>query len=174
MMKSDQDILDLIGEPSAAENAIDTISPNELARLLGISPRAVRNLAADGILERAGKGDFRAAESVQAYVRYREALARKKRSDGQNLKAAAEVRLKAAQADAAEMKAAAMRGELLNARDVEAAWAAILRDVRAGMLAVPGRVQQTLPHLTAHDLQTFDREIRDALAEMSGESAHDH
>ncbi len=68
-------------------------------------------------------------------------------------------RLAAAQANLAEIKAAKMRGELVEAAAVEAEWAGVLRTVRAGMLAVPSRVAARLPHLTAHDLAEIDAEI---------------
>jgi phage terminase Nu1 subunit (DNA packaging protein) len=61
-------------------------------------------------------------------------------------------RLARAQADLAELKAAKQRGSLLDAEAVENEWSGILRTVRAGMLAVPSRVAQRLPHLTAHDV----------------------
>jgi phage terminase Nu1 subunit (DNA packaging protein) len=53
-------------------------------------------------------------------------------------------RLAAAQADIAETKAAKLRGSLVEAAEVEAAWSGVLRTVRAGMLAVPSRVRATL------------------------------
>jgi phage terminase Nu1 subunit (DNA packaging protein) len=53
-------------------------------------------------------------------------------------------RLAAAQADVAEIKAAKLRGSLVEAAEVEAAWSGVLRTVRAGMLAVPSRVSQRL------------------------------
>ena len=65
-------------------------------------------------------------------------------------------RLAAAQADVAEIKAAKLRGSLVEAAAVEAAWSGVLRTVRAGMLAVPSRVSQRLPHLTAHDVAEID------------------
>jgi phage terminase Nu1 subunit (DNA packaging protein) len=37
------------------------------------------------------------------------------------------------------------------------------------MLAVPSRVSQRLPHLSAHDVGKIDREFRDALAEVGGD-----
>jgi len=52
---------------------------------------------------------------------------------------------------------------LVKSSEVERAWAAVLRDVRAAMLAVPSRCGATLPHLTAHDIAELDREIRNAL-----------
>jgi phage terminase Nu1 subunit (DNA packaging protein) len=38
--------------------------------------------------------------------------------------------------------------------------------VRAGMLAVPSRCAQRLPHLSAHDVAEIDREVRDVLIEI--------
>ena len=75
-------------------------------------------------------------------------------------------RLAHAQADLAEIKAARQRGSLLEAEAVEREWSDVLRTVRAGMLAVPSRVAQRLPHLTAHDVSEIDAEIRTVLAEI--------
>lgn len=77
-------------------------------------------------------------------------------------------RLAAAQADLAELKAARLRGELVEASAVEAEWSAILRTVRAGMLAVPSRVAARLPHLSRADVAEIDAEIRAALVEIGG------
>jgi hypothetical protein len=75
----------------------------------------------------------------------------------------AKARLLAAQADLAETKAKAARGELLDAAEVEAEWSGVLRTVRAGMLAVPSRAAARLPHLSAHDLSEIDTEVRAVL-----------
>lgn len=76
-------------------------------------------------------------------------------------------RLAAAQADITETKAAKLRGSLVEAAEVEAEWSSVLRTVRAGMLAVPSRVSQRLPHLTAHDVAEIDAEVRAALSEIA-------
>jgi phage terminase Nu1 subunit (DNA packaging protein) len=75
-------------------------------------------------------------------------------------------RLAAAQADLAELKAAQMRGELVEAKAVETEWASVLCTVRAGMLAVPSRVAARLPHLSKHDLAEIDAEVRAVLGEI--------
>jgi phage terminase Nu1 subunit (DNA packaging protein) len=75
-------------------------------------------------------------------------------------------RLARAQADLAELKAAKQRGLLLDAAAVETEWSGVLRTVRAGMLAVPSRVAQRLPHLTPHDVAEIDAEVRAALIEI--------
>ena len=48
-------------------------------------------------------------------------------------------------------------------------WGGVLRTVRAGMLAVPSRVSQRLPHLSAHDVAEIDAEVRALLTEIGGE-----
>ena len=58
------------------------------------------------------------------------------------------------------------QGELIEAAAVEAEWSGVLRTVRVGMLAVPSRAAQRLPHLTAADVAVIDREVRDALTEV--------
>ena len=78
-------------------------------------------------------------------------------------------RLARAQAELAEQKLARQRGALLDSDAVEREWSDVLRGVRAGMLAVPSRVAQRLPHLTAHDVAEIDSEIRAALGEIGGE-----
>jgi phage terminase Nu1 subunit (DNA packaging protein) len=45
-------------------------------------------------------------------------------------------------------------------------WSGVLRTVRAGMLAVPSRAAQRLPHLSAHDVAEIDAEVRAALVEL--------
>ena len=78
-------------------------------------------------------------------------------------------RLARAQAELAEQKLARQRGSLIECEAVEREWSDVLRGVRAAMLAVPSRVAQRLPHLTAHDVAEIDSEIRAALGEIGGE-----
>ena len=69
---------------------------------------------------------------------------------------------------AVELKNARQRGALVECADVEREWMDLLRTLRTGMLAVPSRVAQRLPHLTAHDVSEIGAEIRAALAEIGG------
>ena len=79
-------------------------------------------------------------------------------------------RLAKAQADAMEIKNARQRGALIDAEAVEREWSDVLRQVRAGMLAVPSRVAARLPHLTPHDVSEIDAEVRAVLAETASDS----
>jgi phage terminase Nu1 subunit (DNA packaging protein) len=149
----------------------DTVGPDALAEWLGVSRATVLELARREVLKPEGRGRYPLRESIKAYCAdLREKAAGRAGALANPSLTAERVRVTRAQAEALEFKNAAARGELLPAADVESAWAAILRDVRAGMLAVPSRVSQRLGHLTPADLDTIDREIRDTLAEVSDAS----
>lgn len=146
------------------------VSAAILADLVGISSRRVNQLAQVGPMVRRGDG-FDLAESLRNYC-----ASLRRDAHGRSVNSAPSTdkeRLVAAQADLAEAKAAEKRGELVPAAQVERAWASILRDLRARMLAVPSRVGSRLPSLTAHDIATIGREIADALTETAQEGA-DH
>lgn len=70
------------------------------------------------------------------------------------------------QADREALRNAAARRELLSAVEVAYTWNSILRDLRAGFLALPGRVQVRLPHLSVADVAVIDREVRDCLTSL--------
>src|SRR5512132_2511810 len=63
----------------------------------------------------------------------------------------ARIELIQAQRDGQELKNAQLRGELVTIEEVEQRWSDILRVMRAGLLALPSRVAQRLPHLTRGD-----------------------
>jgi terminase small subunit / prophage DNA-packing protein len=155
---------DLLGEaappaaPNEATGALPAVSLPVLAETLGLTVRAVNQLAVSGVVIKVGRGRYDLQSSVSRYI------ATLRKPDG-----GSKERLTAAQADMAELKLQESRASLLPASTVEREWAGILRDVRAGCLAITARVQQHLPHLTAHDAATLDSEIRAALSQL-GES----
>lgn len=166
-MISEPTIDELLGD--LPRDSVETISESELADLLGVTSRQIRNLAADGVAKKAGPARYELRASVRAYAESLRAKASRGRAKADDPELRAErLRLAAAQAEKVELSNARTRGELLPAREVESAWAGVLREVRAGMLAVPSRASQSLPHLTSHDLAILDREIRDMLTEVSG------
>ena len=140
----------------------EIVSAGELADWLGLSVTALSTHVRNNVVSKESGGRFLLKKSIKAYVAHIRAAATGRGSPT----AEAKSRLVAAQANLAESKAAAMRGELIPAVDVEKEWSGVLRTVRAGMLAVPSRAAQRLPHLTAHDVSEIDREVRDALGEL--------
>lgn len=143
-----------------------SINTDELADLLDLSQNRVLMLVRAGHIPRIGRGTFNRRDAVRAYCDY----VRKHptgRGSSDPAYTAAKTRAAEAQAEKLETANALARRELVPAVEIEREWVAVLRDVRAAMLALPSRVQQRLSHLTAHDIATMDREIRDALQEAA-------
>jgi phage terminase Nu1 subunit (DNA packaging protein) len=164
-MTLDQNILaDLGFGPEAPENDtgsdFDSVDALTLAKVFGVTTRQIAALATDGVVVKRARARFDLIASCRNYI------TKLRKPDG-----GAKERLTLAQAELAELRLQESRAALLPASAVEREWANIMRDVRAGCLAITTRAQQRLPHLTAHDAATLDSEIRAALSQL-GES-HD-
>ena len=165
---------DLLGgeiSPSEAPCALAATSPYEmdergLAGLCGLSLSQVRTKAAEGVFVRTRKGRYDAHQSVTNYIlRLRESASRAGRPGDEptDPHKRERTRLAREQADATALKNAQLRGELVPVAETLRAWQIVLRDVRAGMLAVPSRYAASQPHLTAHDIEALTAEIKHAL-----------
>jgi phage terminase Nu1 subunit (DNA packaging protein) len=153
-------------ETELPQNGPQKATEAELAAFWAVSSRQVRKLLSDGVIQKA-EGRYDVQLCTQNYLRH---LSLKRQTTNPNLEAE-KLRLTREQADAVELKNAEKRGEMVSAADVKSTWSGILRDLRAGLLAIPSRVQTRLPHLTSHDIKTIDSEIRDVLTEIaSGDS----
>lgn len=163
----DPDALEMLGGDGPAISGLpETVNSRTLALLLGISANRLGALAREGVIPRRGKTRFPLPDAVSAYCKWcRDNPAGRPAASG--ALADAKVRLTTAQAERAEMQAAATRGEMIPAADVEAGWAGILRDVRAAVLALSARARTRLPHLTPTDVAEIDREARQILVELS-------
>jgi phage terminase Nu1 subunit (DNA packaging protein) len=115
--------------------------------------KALREIPADG--ELAGKPAWFLSTALTALNGH---------PDGAEDSAAARARLAAEQADYWAMRNALQRGELLDAGEAERKWTDNLRQIRAVMLAVPGRVATRLS-LSAQHIAAIDKIIREALEE---------
>ncbi|RWR12051.1 terminase small subunit [Paenirhodobacter populi] len=165
------DFDDLLGgtvtaQRSALPDALPAqIKEAALADLLGVGTSRIRTLARDGILPKTGRGEFDTVACVKRYcARLRESAERAGRpsSGGDELKTE-RTRLAKEQADATALKNAQLRGELAPVAETLREWQAVLRDVRAAMLAVPSRYAASQPHLTPHDVEALTIEIKRAL-----------
>jgi phage terminase Nu1 subunit (DNA packaging protein) len=162
----DPDAAALVGIPRTPPAHGKTISTDQLADLLALSASRLGILSREGHIPQVSRGRFNRRDAVRAYCEYM----RKHpvgRGSSDPAYTAAKTRTAEAQAEKLETANAVARGELIPAAQIEREWAAVLRDVRAAMLALPSRLQQRLSHLSAHDLSVLDREIRDALMEVA-------
>lgn len=161
------------GEISAVEAPSDLsggippeLTESGLAGLLGVGGSRIRTLARDGILVRSGKGRFDTRKSLSGYLenlRVHAARAGRPGDEPTDPHKRERTRLAREQADATALKNAQLRGELVPVAETLRAWQIVLRDVRAGMLAVPSRYAASQPHLTAHDIEALTAEIKHAL-----------
>lgn len=156
---------DLFPAESPVPDVTESASADALGSLLGISGRSVRDLASRSIIGRVGAGRYPVRESVRSYCAHlREQAAAR---SGSSTLTDERIRVAREQADKLAMQNALVRGEMIAAREVESVWSATLRGVRAELQALPGRIQQRLGHLTAHDVSEIDHEIRATLTEIA-------
>ena len=116
------------------------VSTTELAAILGLTARRVRQLAQDGIIT-SENGQLPLGGSVQRYISFisRNAvdvedskLDREKRS--------AEVEFKAARAQIEKLRAEEVRGNMHRAEDVKAMTEDLIYTIRSAIMALPGRL----------------------------------
>lgn len=156
------------GAPPPLSAAVTT---DELASLLGIAPRTVRELAARRLLVKAGRGRYHLAASIGAYCAHLREQAAGRAGDAQAGLTAERARQAKEQADNLALRNAALRRDLVSVSEVTSEWSGILRRLRARILAVPARVNQRLPFLKQHDVAEIDAELREALTELGGDGA---
>ncbi|WP_263258674.1 hypothetical protein [Pseudomonas oryzihabitans] len=112
------------------------VTDAQLARLLDVSARRVRQLAEQGTLERVAPGRFNLAASVAAMIEQ----AGGNGSEFQRQR----TRKMTADATAAELALAKERGEVAPIKEMERAMDVFVGLVRTNMLNIPRRVASTL------------------------------
>ena len=119
-----------------------------IANVFGVTVRRVQQLTQDGVLSTeqvGGRRKYDLAQSIQGYVAYWKNKATgnektKKDAANESDKLAAEVRLKNAKAETAELELEELRGTLHSAEDVESVMTDHILLLRSMILALPGRL----------------------------------
>jgi len=156
----------LLSELPLEGDAVHRIGGADLCKLLDLSPPALTDLKKREIAVHLAHDVYDLEETVRRYVVHLRGIAAGWGTADEAAKLTAErARLAKEQADAQAMKNATLRGELVKAADVERAWADILRNLRARILAVPARVRPVL-NLDHAGTDALDRELRTALEEL--------
>jgi phage terminase Nu1 subunit (DNA packaging protein) len=127
------------------------ISKSALAKLLGLTPRRIGQLTAEGVLKKNARGDYNTTVAVAAYISYREELAADKLG-GPDFHAA-RARKMEADATLAEVNLLERRGKL-----IETDWFILTvtraeADLKAMLLALPSREAPRLANKSANELQ---------------------
>lgn len=142
-----------------------TITTQELALKLGVSPRTVSLLVADGMPRvKGGRGQNAAFDEAAAVAWY---LARQGRNTDPGHSVAKETaQLKAVQRRKTELEIAAREGELLPIDDVRRVWQRRMEALRAGLIMLaPQAVQRGIVAAER------ERELQDLVEDLMRELA---
>lgn len=117
------------------------VSTTELACVLGITGRRIRQLAEDGQLEKLRQGRFRLCDSVQRYVQAASDRAPSEEdADLNRSKLSAEVGYKQAKAKISQLEAQELEGKMHRSEDVAEMTEQLIFTIRGALMALPGRV----------------------------------
>lgn len=153
--------LPLGGEPEY------TIGGKDLCELFDISPAALTDLKKRGIAVHLAHDAYDMTATTRAYVQHLRGMAAGWGTGDQAANLTSErARLAKEQADAQAIKNAKLRGELVEASEVERTWADALRQLRARVMAVPSRLRSELPDIDPQTIDAMDRALRATLTEV--------
>lgn len=143
------------------------IGGKDLCDLFGLSPAALADLKKRGIAIHCGHDSYDLTATTHAYVTQLRGTAAGWGIGEQAASLTNErTRLAKEQADAAAIKNAKLRGELVDASEVERTWADTLRQVRARIMAVPSRLRSEVVGIDGQTIDAMDKALRVALGEL--------
>ncbi len=117
------------------------VSTTELACVLGITGRRVRQLAEDGQLRKLRQGRFLLCEAVQNYISFSSGESESEEEiQIEKKRRIAEATLKTAKAQIAKMEAEELEGRMHRSEDVAAVTADLIYEIRGALMALPGRL----------------------------------
>lgn len=157
----------LISELPLEGKAEHRIGGKDLCALLDLSSGGLTDLKKRGIAVHLRHDVYDLESTVRNYVQHLRSIAAGWGTTDQAAQLTAErARLAKEQADAMAIKNARLRGELVEAEEVEHTWSDILRQLRARLMAIPSRVRADHPQIDQTAVKVFDRALRDTLTEV--------
>lgn len=112
-----------------------------MARLLNISARRIQQLAKEGVVPKASRGQYPLAATVQAYCKYLQDLVQDPSGTTKTDYYLERARKTKAEADIAEMEAAKMRGDLVDAEEMKSTLELVMSEVKTKLLNnAPSRI----------------------------------
>lgn len=112
----------------------EEVSAEELAALLGVTPKTVRNHADRGVVVRSGRGKYLASASIRNLLADARKASRSNELDREQLALVKEKRR------AAELRNAQAEGELIDLEEAFAVLDTIIATYRIGLDSLPARI----------------------------------
>ncbi len=145
-----------------------------LASVFACDERTIRSYASRDIAVKAGRGRYWLKASTRNLILHlRDTASGRGGAAAVETLTAERARLAHEQANAAAIKNAVSRGELVEASAVTERWSHICATIRSRMLAVPTMAAADIPAMTRIELDIIDRHIRDGLTELADELANE-
>ena len=141
----------------------EALPPAAFARLVGLSPSRLRELAGTGAIPKNSRGHYNMPEALHSYLeRLRGQSAARTGGSGRDL-VEERARLAAAQADLAELRAIEACGQLVNADAIQAFNVALRAALRNRIMGVPSEAKGQIPHLSIDEIEILEGLIAAAL-----------
>lgn len=146
------------------------VNTKMLAEIINRTGKRVTQLEQEGILVKRAPGKWELVENMRRYIQFLENGRSNRTTDNlETQKLQAEVDMKRAKADIADMQLKELLGEMHRSEDVEAITADMILTVRSQLLALPGRLAVDLSAMNnANEISNHIRNsINEILLELS-------
>lgn len=157
----------ILSELSPDSGPLHIVGHADLCALFDISPAALSELKKRGIAVHVGRDRYDLTLTTRAYIQHLRGMAAGwGTGDDAGQLTSARARLAKEQADGQAIKNAKMRGELVEAAEVERTWTDFLRQLRARLTAIPARVMAERPETDPEVIKAIDGAVRAALTDL--------
>lgn len=151
-----------------------SISTENLAQLLEITPRRIQQLTAQGIIPKSAHGRYTLESAVKGYIRFlRDRKLPGDASPGDGTEAddfqKSRAKLYREKAEQEAMKRQKLAGELVPVDQIETVWRSVTMAVRSHLLAIPSKcaVRVGMCKNAVEAQALLRREVEEALLELS-------
>ena len=146
------------------------VSQKELACVLGITGRYIRQLVEDGQLDKVRDGHYRLCDAVQQYVAFKSKTDNSEEAVKlERARRTAEVQLKASKATVAKLQADELKGTMHRAEDVAAMTEDLIYEIRGALIALPGRLAVDVAAVStaAEASEVIRKEVHKVMRELA-------
>lgn len=146
------------------------VSTTELACVLGITGRRIRQLAEDGQMVKLAQGRFNLCDSVQRYIKAQNKDTQSEEDRKfEKTRRTADVTLKMSKAQVAKMEMQELQGKMHRSEDVAAMTEDLIYTIRGALIALPGRlaVDVAATSTAAEAAEVIRKEVHKVMRELA-------
>jgi len=149
--------------------AEQVISLEAIAKLLSLDPRRVQQLAKEGVIPKAARGQYPLVGSVRGYIQYLQSLAYGSAGAEQTGYGLERTRLTRVKAELQEIELQRRRQEVVLAQEVEETWGLMIMRMKSKLSSIPNRLAQRVraTRTNAQAKEIIKKAIDEGLRELS-------